>query len=128
MVIGLSLTGTTQAENRDAILNRLANVEVFAFGGAGFTGAISPGEKDYRLLLSQPSAEADFEKLFTVGSPEAKCYALVDLRQLNPEKFKALSASLRSSQVEVSTMHGCIMQHEMMAALVEHIQAGGYSK
>jgi hypothetical protein len=129
IVLCLCLTSTTKAaENRDAIVNRLANVEVFAFGGVGFTGAISPGEKDYRLLRSQPAAEADFERLFTIGNSQAKCYALVGLRQLNPEKFKTFSASLRPSKVEVSTMHGCIMRHERMAALVERIQAGDDTK
>jgi hypothetical protein len=129
LVACLSAAGMAlAAEKVDSVVDRLAKVEVFAFGGVGFTGVISPGEKDYWLLRSQSTAEADFEKLFTVGSPEAKCYALVGLRQLNSEKFKALSASLRSSQIEVSTMHGCIMRHEVMAALVERIQAGDYTK
>lgn len=114
-------------ENLDLTIRRIAKVEVFAFGGVGFAGVISPGEKDYQLILSRPSAEADFEKLLVIGNPQAQCYALVGLRQLNPEKFfKALAASQRSSQAEVSTMHGCLMWHETMTAIVERIQAGGY--
>jgi hypothetical protein len=125
----LSIASVAQAvETRDSVMNRLANVEVFAFGGVGFAGITSPGEKDYRLILADPAAETAFEKLFAIGNPQAKCYALAGLRQLNPEKFKALSASLRSSKIEVSTMRGCIMRHERMTAVLADIQAGNYSK
>jgi glycosyltransferase A (GT-A) superfamily protein (DUF2064 family) len=125
----LSIAGTARAaEKADSVADRLAKVEVFAFGGVGFAGVISPGEMDYRLLLSQPSAEAHFERLFAVGNPQAKGYALVGLRHLNSERFKALAASLRSSKIAVSTMHGCLMRHETMAAILADIQAGNYSK
>lgn len=116
------------AESSSTVVDRLAKVDLFAFGGVGFTGLTSPGEKDYKLLLSSLSAEADFEKLFTSGNLQAKCYALVGIHQLNPERFKTLCASLHSSQEKVSTMQGCIMSHQTMAALVERIGAGYYSK
>lgn len=116
------------AENSQSVVDRLAKVGLFAFGGVGFANVTSPGEKDYRLLLSSPSAEADFERLFASGNPQAKCYALVGIHQLNPEKFNTLSAPLHSSKEKVSTMHGCIMSHQTMADLIGRIGAGGYSK
>ena len=116
------------AESSNTAVDRLAKVDLFAFGGVGFAGVISPGEKDYKLVLSSPSAETDFERLLASGNPQAKCYALVGIRQLNPEKFKTLSAPLHSSKEQVSTMRGCILSHQTMAALIERIEAGSYSK
>jgi hypothetical protein len=63
---------TYAAERSDPIVDRMAEVNLFAFGGVGFAGVISEGERDYRLILSRPSAQADFEKLFAVGTLEAK--------------------------------------------------------
>jgi len=57
-------------DSSDSVLERLAKVDRFAFGGTGFAGVISRGEKDYRVILSRPSAEADFEKLFAVGNAQ----------------------------------------------------------
>jgi hypothetical protein len=77
--------------------------------------------------LSRASAEADFERIFAVGSPEAKCYALVALRKLNSQRFTALISRLRSSKRAVATAHGCNMMNERLAALSERIRAGDYS-
>jgi hypothetical protein len=129
IVLCLVVVGAVRSEeNSNTVVDRLAKVELFAFGGVGFVGVTSPGEKDYRLLLSSPSAEADFEKVFASGNLQAKCYALVGIRRLNPERFKTLSASLRSSQAKVSTMHGCTMFRRTAADLVELIETGYYSK
>lgn len=114
------------AEKPDAVLNHLAKVDVFAFGGIGFAGTISPGEKDYLLILSRPSAESDFETLLGVGNSQAKCYALAGLRQVNPERFKKLTAGLWLSQAEVSTMSGCLMRRQTISAVLKQIQAGNY--
>jgi hypothetical protein len=127
IVRDVSLDLVTSADKPDPVADRLANTELFAFGGIGFTNVIWQGEKDYRMVFSRSSAEADFEKIFSVGNRQAKCYALVALRKLNPERFKVLALSLRSSKGEVSTMHGCLASHEALAALSERIRAGDYS-
>jgi hypothetical protein len=126
--ISLANLGVTRpAEELNPIVDRMSKVDLFAFGGVGFASVISQGETDCRLILSRPFAEANFEKLFAAGNPQAKCYALVGIRKLNPERFKALSSSLRSSKTKVSTMRGCMMSHETIAALIQRIQAGEYS-
>ncbi len=129
VILCLVIAGIARsAESSDTIVDRLAKVDLFAFGGVGFAGVISPGEKEYRAVLASPCAETDFEKLLASGNPQAKCYALVGIRQLDPEKFKALSASLRSSKEQVPTMRGCMMSHQAMSDLIERIGAGNYSK
>src|SRR3954471_36404 len=116
-----------RATKPDALLNRMAKVDMFACGGVGFGSATSEGEKDYRTLLSRPSAEADFERLFAVGNPQAKCYALVGLRQMNPKRSEALATSLQSSGIAVHVMRGCVMSKDPMSQIIKSIRAGIYS-
>jgi hypothetical protein len=87
----------------DSTFERIAKVDRFAFGGIGYAGITSQGEKDYKLILSRPSAVADFERLLSVGNPQAKSYALVGIHALNPNRFKELSRSLHDSKEEVLT-------------------------
>jgi hypothetical protein len=115
----------------DPALARLAKVQIFAFGGIGFTGATSEGEKDFAAIAARPSAEAEFEKLLTIGTPEAKCYALTGILKLNPARFAALSLSPvveHSSATQVTTMQGCLMFHHALRDVVESIRAGIYSR
>jgi hypothetical protein len=113
-------------ESLDSTFNRLAKVDRFAFGPTGYAGVISQGEKDYKSVLSRSSAREDFEKLYLVGNPQAKCYALVGIRKLNPSRFKELSDSLRRSRDDVVTESGCIVDHETFAAVLKRIEAGRY--
>ena len=116
------------AEPVDSVFDRLSKVEIFAFGPTGYAGAISQGEKDYKMILSRPSAIADFERFFSAGNPQAKSYALVGIRAIKPNRFKELSSSLRDSKEEnVTTQSGCIVSHKSLGTVLKHIDAGDYS-
>jgi hypothetical protein len=110
----------------DPVLDRLAKVDRFAFGGTGFAGVISSGEKDYRVILSRPSARLDFEKLFVIGNSQGKSYALMGIRTLDPGRFKQISRPLRGSSEEVVTQSGCIVYHESLGTVLNRIDAGSY--
>ena len=112
----------------DSTLERLAKVDRFAFGPTGYAGVTSQGEKDYKVVLSRPSAETDFEKLFAMGNPQAKAYALVGIRALTPARWKELSRTLRDSKEEVVTQNGCIVDHEPLGTVLKRIEAGDYSR
>jgi len=71
-------------------VERLAKTGVFAFGRVGYAGIISPGEKDYRTVFNRGSAKTDFEKLYSTGNLQAKCYALAGIHMLNPTRFSEL--------------------------------------
>jgi hypothetical protein len=114
-------------DSSDPALDRLAKVDLFAFGGTGFAGVISRGERDYRVIMSRPSAEVDFEKLFAVGNAQAKLYALVGIRTLDRSRFQRISGPLRNSAEEVVTQHGCIVDHEPFRAVLQQIEAGNFS-
>jgi hypothetical protein len=122
--VALSQAGVSGSE----IFRRLSHVRVFAFGGVGYAGVTSEGEKDFRVIYSEPPANSlpDFERLYVQGTPEARSYALAAIRKLDPEHFRDLAQSLRSSQERVVTMKGCIMEDRTMAEVVKEIDSGGY--
>jgi hypothetical protein len=108
-------------------MTRLERVCCFAFGGVGFVLATSQGELDYRTILSRKSVAADLESVFRIGNPQAKCYALTGLRQVNPSRFESLAASLQSSRTCVDVTRGCITFSQPMAEILKQIQSGIYS-
>jgi hypothetical protein len=116
---------TSQAS--DPIMDRLKKIESFAFGGVGFALASSQGELDYRAILSRKSAAADFEAVFRIGNPQAKCYALTGLRQVNSSRFESLVMPLRSSRTCVAVTRGCTTFSQSMADIVKEIRSGVYS-
>lgn len=114
------------AQTVDVAFERLTKVGLFAFGGVGFAGATSPGEKDYKVILSRPSAMADFERLYSSGNITAKCYALVAMRRLSLRRFTELAQPLRNSNEKVATMHGCIMSRKPLGVIINQIESGSY--
>ena len=129
LIMALFVTGGPQAvQPFDTAFERLAEVERFAFGPAGYTGVTSSGEKDYRAMLARPSAMAEFERLFSSGNIQGKCYALVGIRKLNPQRFKELTQSLRSSKEPVETMQGCIVFHELSGAVVKTLNGSCFPR
>jgi len=119
--------GRHPARKADPIISRMANVDVFAFGGIGFVLAISDGERDYRVILSRPSAAADFETVFELGNSQAKCYALVGLRQTSPKRFESLAARFESSRTLVRVTRGCVEFGCPMPDMIKCIRSGVYS-
>jgi hypothetical protein len=111
----------------DSVISRLARADSFAFGGIGFALAPSQGETDYRIILSRPSAAVDFDRVFTIGNVQAKCYALVGLRQVDPRRFELLAANSRSSRTQVAVTRGCATFEYPLAEIVDRIRAGVYS-
>jgi len=114
-------------QDQDA-LNRLKTTKFFAFGGVGYAGQISEGEKDFRTIYSQPPdiARSQFRELLTEGNSEAKSYALVGIRMLQPERFAELSQFLRDASREVTTMSGCLLDHQSPERVVKDIAKGHY--
>ena len=58
----------------------LDKASMFALGGIGVAGTMSPGEKALRQLLEKPDAVAQLERLLTNATPAAQLYALLGLR------------------------------------------------
>jgi hypothetical protein len=115
------------SQTSDQTVDRLERVSSFAFGGIGFVSATSQGEIDYRAILSRKSAAADFDTIFRTGNPQAKCYALTGLRQVNPSRFDMLAAPLQWSRTCVAVTRGCQTFSRPTSDIVKQIRLGIYS-
>ena len=113
-------------ESFDSVFARLAKVDQFAIGGVGYAGVISQGEKDYKFLLSRPSALTGFERLLAEGNPQAKCYAFFAIHALSPNRFKVFLQSLRYSEEQVAVQSGCLSYRESLGAVLKGIEKGQY--
>lgn len=127
MVVLVSAASAQAPATPDLALQRLAEVQIFAFGPVGFAGITSQGEKDYKAVLSRPSAASDFGRLLSAGNAQAKSYALVGIHAIDPEHFKTLSKSFRNSNADVTTESGCIVSHESLGGIFRRIEAGHYT-
>jgi hypothetical protein len=101
-------------------------VESFAFGGIGVAGTTSPGEIAFREVLARSDADERFRQLLEVGNREAKCYALVALRNLESRQYPELAARFRKDQATVKTIAGCSPMELPMSAVVAAISGGNY--
>lgn len=110
---------TTQA------VKRLTHVGVFAFGGVGFAGRISEGQKDFMLIMVQPpdTADAALRRIFRDGNVEAKSYAALGLMILHPDQSEALLGQLRMAGDFVLTQHGCVMSQERLVDVIAQLPA-----
>lgn len=110
----------------DPTLDRLSHAAIFAFGGVGIAGVTSEGEKDFRTVLTRPSALPQFEQVFATGNLQAKAYALIGIRRLDLHRYNELSAPLHNLSQKVTVFRGCIGSHEPFSSLLKSIDAGNY--
>jgi len=111
-------------------VERLTTIELFAFGGIGFAGKTSEGEKVFNAVMGRPPEEARraMQEIFANGSVEAKSYALVGIRRLAPERFETLYQSVAHSQQKVHTMSGCIARAKTLQQIANEIKSGAYDR
>jgi hypothetical protein len=107
---------------------QLATADVFAFGGTGYAGQISAGERNFKNLMALPRQEAlsTLETVFAEGNPQAKAYALAGFHKLDAKRFATLAAGLAGSQIKVRTMEGCIAEEKLLRSLASEIGSGKY--
>lgn len=127
-LLGQSSNRTAAHLSSDALVARFAKVSLFAFGGIGFAGVTSDGERYYNEVMSRPNRQDLLEKVFETGTPAAKCYALVGIHSQNGARFRVLAATLHSSESHVLTAHGCIMGPQRLSSVVHSIEAGAYDR
>ncbi len=106
----------------------LVAVQSFAFGGVGFAGTISQGEKAFRTVLASTNGLSLFRKALARGTTEAKLYALCGVHRLDPRSFESASRDLVSANPKVSTITGCLVGREEAATVVKQIAAGRYGE
>jgi hypothetical protein len=105
----------------EAVVGRLIKVEYFAFGGVGYAGIVSPGEKDFRNVMARSNALELLKQIYQHGNAQARCYALSGIRKLDPDEFERLAHQLRDSNEQVNTFRGCIISQEPLSELIKQI-------
>ena len=107
-------------------LKTLSSIHDFAFGGIGVGGTISKGEVAFREIYDRPSAKGDFVELLNSGNPQAKCYALVALRSLDPQTYSSKIETYKKDKTNVTTIGGCVITVLPMSSVATNIEAGHY--
>lgn len=125
LVFSLVLAGALHAADP---VRKLATIHDFAFGGVGFAGTTSEGEAAFGEVMGRKTAEADFVALLDSGNVQARCYALVGLRLLNPAAFSTKVKRFEKDKTAVSTMAGCMIAQQPMVSVVANISAGRYDE
>ena len=124
------LAGAPSLETRPEPLmeayDQLLSAKVFAFGGVGFAGVLSEGEKAFHIVAGSTNALDLFKAAVENGTPEARMYALCGIRKLAPDKVDAYAKPLQSANPTVVTMSGCLGSEEAASNVVTRIVAGSY--
>ena len=116
----VALTSHAQKDVKIDPATQLSKIEQYAFGGVGFAGTISQGEKLYNAILELPTAVDDFVRINEKGTPEAKMYALHALARLSPVQYRELKKSAKRDQ-KVITMQGCLIGEQTVGDILDGI-------
>jgi len=143
-VMGLGLLGTivlfvtgsngftgesaSQQAVRQAYQKLLSTNVSFAFGGVGFAGVTSDGEKAFHTIAGSTNALELFRAIARDGNPEGQMYGLCGIRKLEPESFDAFAKPIVSANPKVWTMSGCLRSEEPAPAVVRRIARGSYDR
>jgi hypothetical protein len=105
---------------------QLLSTKSFAFGGVGFAGTTSAGQKAFDVIAARTNALELFRAVLSKGNPEGKMYALCGIHRLAPEKFNNLAKPVVAANSKVSTMSGCLVMEDRAANVVARIAKGFY--
>jgi hypothetical protein len=100
----------------------------FAVGHVGRAGSTSDEEAALRSLLSHPHASADLRRLLSQATLAGQLYALWGLAVLREDDFEKQSEKYASSDQQVETMNGCLVEWESVSSIVRRIRDGAYGK
>lgn len=97
----------------------------FAFGGIGYAGVTSEGEK-FLFHLMADRGQAGLRDLYQRGDAQAKAYALVGLRWLAAEDYSSFRADFLIQPGVVVTQSGCLVYHRSPAEIIAEIESGQF--
>jgi len=105
---------------------QLLSTKFFAFGGVGFAGTTSEGERAFHAIAASTNALELFTAVLAQGNTQSQLYALCGIRRLAPEKFDVLAKAIVVANPKVSTMAGCVGRDDRASNVVAHIAGGLY--
>jgi hypothetical protein len=127
-LVALLFQGTNRSEAAEpgpaeAVLEKAG---MFALGGIGVAGTMSPGERALREILANRDAAARMERLLTNATPAGRLYALLGLRLKDRALYNRVIQELRATDAKVETARGCMISQEPFGDLVKEIERGQY--
>jgi hypothetical protein len=123
LVLGINRSEATQSGAAEAALEKAS---LFALGGIGAAGTMSPGERALREILANRDAIARMERLLTTATPAGRLYALLGLRLKDRALYNRGVEQLRPTDAKVETARGCMLSQDAFGDLVKEIERGQY--
>lgn len=116
-------------EYYDPDVQRLMAVEGFAFGPTGPTAAPCAGERAFAAIIRKPAAIRCMLQVFDHGTAEAKCYALIALREYSVDLYRQCVGAMRLDQTPVvALIDGERVRPVPMTKMLDDIGHGMYRK
>jgi hypothetical protein len=129
LIVALLLLGEANCRSAVEVAPAEAILEkagMFALGGIGVAGTMSPGERALRELFEKADAPARMDRLLTNATPAGQLYALVGLRLKDHAAYQRALEKCRNTDAKVETARGCILSQESFRDLVQEIERGQY--
>ena len=98
--------------------------KLFAIGGVGDAGTISPGETALRKILAAPEAVAQCQSLAKEATAEGRLYGLLGLKLLSGKAYDAAAPAFQKDETKVSSASGCIVFKTTVAEIAKNIAEG----
>jgi hypothetical protein len=123
LFLGTNRSPAAESGPAEAVLEKAA---MFALGGIGVAGTMSPGERALREVLANPNAVSRMERLLSNATPAGRLYALLGLRIKDRPLYNRVIQELRATDAKVETARGCMLSQESFGDLVKEIERGQY--
>jgi hypothetical protein len=123
LFLGTNRSGAGESGPAEAVLEKAA---MFALGGIGVAGTMSPGERALREVLANPNAVSRMKRLVTNATPAGRLYALLGLRIKDRALYNRVIQEVRPVDAKVETARGCMISQESFGDLVKEIERGQY--
>ena len=120
---GMNRSEAAEPGAAEAVLEKAG---MFALGGIGVAGTMSPGERALREVLANRDAVARMERLLTNATPAGRLYAVLGLRLKDRALYDRAIQELRAIDAKVETARGCMLSRESFGDLLKEIERGQY--
>ena len=104
------------------------HADVFAIGSISDDATTSDEERALRALLKKPNASEKLSESVRSASVAGQLYALLGLRLCDRPAFERAVQDLLRRDGIVTTMTGCIIHDESVAAIARKITQGDYDQ
>ena len=100
------------SSSEDSAARDLAAAKSFAFGGVGFAGLMSEGERNLRAVLERPDASQQLQAALAQATPAGTLYILVGLRRCDRAAYQKVFDSVARPNDNVEVVRGCMITKE----------------